>query len=126
MTKSLHGKVALITGGGRGIGSAVAKKLATAGCDVAVNYYNSSDLAEKLCEELCEMGVKALAIQGNVADPESVKDIFQQFSTHFSQLDFVVNNAASGVLKPALEMSVKHWRWCMDINALALVLISQQ
>lgn len=126
MTKSLHGKVALITGGGRGIGSAVAKKLAAAGCDVVVNYYNSSDMAEKLCDELREMGVKSLAIQGNVADPDSVKDIFQQFSSHFTQLDFVVNNAASGVLKPALDMSVKHWRWCMDINALALVLISQQ
>lgn len=124
--KSLHGKVALITGGARGIGSATAKKLAASGCDIALNYYNSSDLAEKLCEELREMGVNAQAIQGNVSDPSSVEEIFKQFNQHFSHLDILINNAASGVLKPALEMSVKHWRWCMEINALALVLVAQK
>lgn len=125
MKKSLHGKVALITGGGRGIGSAVARKLAAAGCDIVINYYNSSDLAEKLCDELREMGVKAIPIQGNVADPKSVEDLFKEMTQHYSHLDIVINNAASGVLKPALDMTVKHWRWCMEINALALVLLSQ-
>jgi len=126
MTKVLHGKVALITGGGRGIGSAVARKLAASGCNIVLNYYNSSDLAEKLCEELSVGGIKAIPIQGNVADPDSVDELFQQITQHFDHLDIIVNNAASGVLKPALEMSVKHWRWCMEINALALVLIAQR
>lgn len=126
MNKTLQGKVGLITGGGRGIGKTVAKKLAAAGCDIAINYFNSSDLAESLCNELRDSGVKAVAIQGNVADPDSVKELFKEFGQHFDRLDILVNNAASGVLKPALNMSLKHWRWCMEINALALVLVSQQ
>jgi enoyl-[acyl-carrier protein] reductase III len=119
--------VALITGGGRVIGSTVAKKLAAAGCHVAINYYNSSDLAEALCADLQkEFGVKAIPIQGNVSDPESVTQLFKEFNQHFDHLDLLINNAASGVLKPAMDMSVKHWRWCMEINALALVLVTQQ
>lgn len=124
--KSLQGKVALITGGGRGIGKAVAKKLAAAGCDIIINYFNSSDLAEALCQELIALGVKAFPIQANVSDPSSVEDLFKQLTQHFDHLDIVINNAASGVLKPALEMSVKHWRWCTEINALALVLLAQK
>lgn len=126
MKQPLQGKVALITGGGRGIGSAVAKKLAVAGCDIVVNYFNSSDLAEALCKELIELGVKAFPIQANVSDPSSVEELFKQITANFGHLDVIINNAASGVLKPALNMSVKHWRWCMEINALALVLLAQQ
>lgn len=126
MNKPLHGKVALITGGARGIGRAVAKKLAASGCDLIINYFNSSDLAEKLCAELREFGVQAHAFQANVADPSSVEDLFKQITQNYGHLDILINNAASGVLKPALNMSIKHWRWCMEINALALVLLSQQ
>lgn len=113
-------QVALITGGARGIGRATALKLAGAGCDVAVIYYNSSDEAALLVDEIKAMGRKAAAIQANVADHQSVKEMFQQFREHFSQLNFLISNAASGVLKPALKMSTKHWRWCMETNALAL------
>lgn len=125
MSKPLANKVAFITGGARGIGKAIAKKLASNGCNIVINYYNSSDLANELCEELRTYGVKAHAIQGNVADPASVKEMLQAFQEHFNQLDILVNNAASGVLKPALEMSLKHWRWCMETNALSLNLMLQ-
>ncbi|MBA2711713.1 MAG: enoyl-[acyl-carrier-protein] reductase FabL [Tatlockia sp.] len=113
-------KVALITGGARGIGKATALKLAKAGADVAIVYYNSSDEAESLVEEIKHLGSKAIAIQANVADHQSVKDMYVQFQEHFSHLDFLISNAASGVLKPALKMSTKHWRWCLETNALAL------
>lgn len=113
-------KVALITGGARGIGKATALKLAQAGCDIAVVYYNSSDEAQNLIQEIHRLGRKAIAIQANVADHQSVKQAFVQFREHFTRLDFLVSNAASGVLKPALKMSTKHWRWCMETNALAL------
>lgn len=125
ISKRLQNKIALITGGARGIGKAIAKKLASEGCDIAINYYNSSDLANELCDEIKAMGVKAYAFQGNVADPTSIKEMVQTFQQHYSHLDFLVNNAASGVLKPALEMSVKHWRWCMETNALSLNLMLQ-
>jgi len=120
MTSMFSNKVALITGGARGIGKATALKLAEAGADVAIVYYNSSDEAQDLVAEISKLGRKAVAIQANVADQASVKDMFVRFKEHFSQLNFLVSNAASGVLKPALKMSTKHWRWCLETNALAL------
>jgi len=126
MQRSLAGKIALVTGGSRGIGRAVAYKLATAGCDVAVNYYNSHDQADTLCAEIRAMGQRACVIQGNVGNPESVEEIFAEFRRHFDRLDILVSNAATGVLKPALEMSLKHWRWCLETNALAFTLLAQR
>ena len=120
MTQSLKGKTALITGGARGIGKATALKLARHGCDVAIVYFNSSDEAESLVQTIKELGQDAMAIQANVADHKSVKEMYQQFKTYFKQLDILVSNAASGVLKPASKMSTKHWRWCLETNALAL------
>ncbi|MCE0724874.1 MULTISPECIES: enoyl-[acyl-carrier-protein] reductase FabL [Legionella] len=120
MSLVFAGKVGLITGGARGIGKATALKLAQAGSDIAIVYYNSSDEAQALVEQLQTMGRKAIALQANVADHQSVKEMFTQFHEHFKRLDFLISNAASGVLKPALKMSTKHWRWCMETNALAL------
>lgn len=120
MSLQFDRKVALITGGARGIGRATALKLANAGADIAVIYYNSSDEADALVSEIQALGRKAVAIQANVADQQSVKDMFVIFREHFDHLDFLISNAASGVLKPALKMSTKHFRWCMETNALAL------
>ena len=126
MELPLAGKNALVTGASRGIGSAIARKLAESGCDVAVNYYNSHDLAESLCEEIRSYGRRAWALQANVADPGSVQELFEEFQKKCDRLDIVVSNAASGVLKPMAELSLKHWRWCMETNALALNLIAQR
>jgi enoyl-[acyl-carrier protein] reductase III len=122
----LAGAVALVSGASRGIGRAIALKLARSGCDLAAVYYNAHDQARTLCEEVAAMGRRAQAIQGNVASPDSVAEIFREFRAAFSRLDIVVSNAASGVLKPALEMTLKHWRWCLETNALALNLLAQQ
>ena len=113
-------KVALITGGARGIGRATALKLAKSGCDIAIVYYNSSDEANILVKEIQDLGRVAVAIQANVADHASVKAMFKIFRETFQRLDFLISNAASGVLKSALNMSTKHWRWCLETNALAL------
>jgi enoyl-[acyl-carrier protein] reductase III len=126
MANPLDGKIALVTGAARGIGRAIARKLAVAGCDVVVTYYNSHDEAESLCAEFHGMGRRACAIQANVADPASVADVFAEFGRQFDRLDILVSNAASGVLKPAMELTPKHWRWCMDTNALAFTLLAQR
>ncbi len=120
MNKVFTGKVALITGAARGIGKATALKLAHSGCDVAIVYYNSSDEAQALVEDITNLGSRALAIQADVADHQSVKELFIAFGHRFDRLDFLISNAASGVLKSALKMSTKHWRWCLETNALAL------
>ncbi len=125
MAGALDGKVALVTGAARGIGRAIARKLATAGCDVAVNYYNSHDEAEALCRELRAMGRRACALKASVGMPDSVDELFAELRKHFERVDILVSNAASGVLRPAMEMSLKHWRWCMETNALALTLLAQ-
>jgi enoyl-[acyl-carrier protein] reductase III len=123
---SLAGKVALVTGAARGIGRATARKLAVEGCDVAVNYYNSADAAEALCGEIRAAGRRAFAIQGSVGIPDSVDEMFAELGKHFERLDIIVSNAASGVLKPTVEMTLKHWRWCLETNALALNLLVQR
>ena len=126
MAGTLAGKVALVTGAARGIGRATARKLAAEGCDVAVNYYNSADAAEALCGEIRALGRRAVAIPGSVGIPDSVDEIFAEFGKHFDRVDILVSNAASGVLKPAVDMTLKHWRWCLETNALALNLLTQR
>lgn len=113
-------KVALVTGGARGIGRATALKLAQHGADIAIVYYNSSDEASQLAKDIEALGRRAMIIQANVADQQSVKEMFVTFQSQFDRLDFLISNAASGVLKPAMKMSTKHWRWCLETNALAL------
>ena len=127
MPEPLAHKTALVTGATRGIGRAIARKLATAGCDVVVNYYNSHEQAEALCAEIHAMGRRAWAVKASVGIPESVDELFEELDKErISQIDIIVSNAASGVLKPALEMTIKHWRWCLETNALALNLLAQR
>jgi enoyl-[acyl-carrier protein] reductase III len=126
MPEPLAGKVALVTGAARGIGRAIARKLAGAGCDLVANYYNSYAEAESLCAEARALGRRAYAIKASVGIPESLDELFEEFRTRFERVDILVSNAASGVLRPALEMSLKHWRWCMETNALALNLLAQR
>jgi enoyl-[acyl-carrier protein] reductase III len=126
MSQTLEHKTALVTGGSRGIGRAVALKLGQAGCDVALLYHNSHEEAESVCASLRGMGRRALAIQADVGDPASVAEAFAGFRQQFDRVDIVVSNAAIGVLRPALELTQKHWRRCLETNALALNLLAQQ
>ena len=125
MAGSLSGKIAFVTGGARGIGRAVALKLATAGCDVAIAYHNSHEEAEAVCNSIRARGRRALATQADVSDPASVAEAFAEFRKEFDRVDIVISNAAIGVLKPAMELSLKHFRRCMETNALALNSLAQ-
>jgi enoyl-[acyl-carrier protein] reductase III len=126
MNEQLAGKSAFVTGGSRGIGRAIALKLAQTGCDVGIAYHNSHEEAESLCDSIRKFGRKAYAVQANVSEPESIEEAFQTLRQHFDRLDIVISNAAIGVLKPAMELTLKHWRRCMETNALALNLLAQQ
>ena len=114
-----------MTGGARGIGRAIALKLAAAGCDVAIIYHNSHEEAEAVCAAVRQLGRRALAAQADVSDAASVAEAFAEFRKEFDRVDIVISNAAIGVLRPALEMNVKHWRRCVETNALALNTLAQ-
>jgi enoyl-[acyl-carrier protein] reductase III len=126
MSEPLAGRVAFVTGATRGIGRAIALKLAAAGCDVALIYHNSHEEAQAVCSAIRARGRRALAMQADVSDPGSVAEAFTTFRQQFDQVDIVVSNAAIGVLRPALELTLKHWRRCLETNALALALLAQQ
>ncbi|MGW8161991.1 MAG: enoyl-[acyl-carrier-protein] reductase FabL [Desulfobulbales bacterium] len=122
----LDGKVALITGGSRGIGRAIALKFAQNNIHVVVNYVRHRRDAESTAQEIENCGVKCFIVKANVADDADVKAMFDLIAKEFGTLNFMVSNATSGVLKPALELSSRHWNWAMDINARALLSLARE
>ncbi len=112
----LAGKTALVTGGSRGIGREIALELARRGADVAINYFRNSAPARETIAELEQFGRRAIAVKANVAEPERVTELFEQVGHAFGGLDILVNNAASGVQKPAIDLEPRHWDWTMNIN----------
>jgi len=94
----LKGKVALITGGSRGIGKATALRFATEGADIAVNFVNDSEAAKTLCATISEQGRRAIAIQADVSEAEEVERMTAETLQAFDRIDILVNNA--GIFSP--------------------------
>jgi len=124
--KPLKGKVALITGGSRGIGRAITLKLAGEGADVIINFFRKKSTAESTAQEARAKGVKAHIIKANVGEPEQITSMFDEIESQFGRLDILVNNAASGVARSALDLDDRGWDWTMDINARAFLLCAQR
>ncbi len=122
----MSNKVALITGSSRGVGKATALALAKEGYDIVVNYARSKKAALKTVEEIEKIGRKASLIRANVGDVEKVRSMFQQIDDEFGRLDVFINNAASGVLRPVMELEESHWDWTMNINSKALLFCAQE
>jgi len=122
----LKGKVALVTGSSRGIGRAIALKLAQEGADVIVNYFRRREAAEQTVKEIEKLGVRSRPIKANVGDPEKIDEMFDAVRNDFGRLDILVNNAASGLPRSILEIDSKVWEWTMDINARAFLLCAQR
>jgi 3-oxoacyl-[acyl-carrier protein] reductase len=93
----LRGKVALVTGGSRGLGAAIATKLAELGADVAISYVASADRAQAVVAELETAGVRSLAVQSDQADPKAAKALVERVIDHFGRLDILIGNAAVAV-----------------------------
>ncbi|AHM56488.1 3-oxoacyl-[acyl-carrier-protein] reductase FabG [Peptoclostridium acidaminophilum DSM 3953] len=110
----LKGKVAVVTGGSRGIGSAIALKLAAAGADIAINYSGSEDRARLLKEEIEKMGARAIIGKADVSSTEDVKAFFELVMNEFGRIDVLVNNA--GITKDALIIKMNEEDWDSVIN----------
>ena len=98
-------KTALVTGASRGIGRAIAVRLAKDGCDVAVIYAGNKEAAEETCRMIEENGAKSLAVCCDVSDPQQCKDAVKQVMDTFGSIDVLVNNA--GITRDALVLSMK-------------------
>jgi enoyl-[acyl-carrier protein] reductase III len=122
---NLQGKTALVTGGSRGIGRAIALRLAESGVNVVVNYVRHRRDAEETAAMIEGNGVECLLVKANVANDDDVQAMCDKIKEKYGKLHFLVSNAASGVLKPALELSSRHWNWAMDINARALLTLAR-
>ena len=121
----LEGKVALVTGGSRGIGRAIALELANEGADVIINYLRHRTAAQNTAEEIRQKGRQAHIIRANVGEPEKIESMFAEIADKFGHLDILVNNAASGVARKAMDLDERGWAWTMDINARAFLLCAQ-
>jgi enoyl-[acyl-carrier protein] reductase III len=123
---SFEGKLALVTGAGRGIGRAIALKLASQGADIIVNFFRHREAAQQTAKDIEALGVKAEAIRANVGEPAKIDEMFDMIGNKFGHLDILINNAASGVGRPVMDIDVKAWEWTMDINARACLLCAQR
>jgi enoyl-[acyl-carrier protein] reductase III len=119
-------KVALVTGGSRGIGRQIALQLAERGYDVVINYFRNKKAAEEAEQLIRARGADVLCVKANVGDPQKIELLFEQIEARFGRLDVLINNAASGVLKPLMELEEHHWDWTMNINAKSLLFAAQQ
>jgi len=112
---SLKGKVALVTGGNRGLGRAIALALAEAGANVAIVSRTGEGLTDA-AEEIRALGAQSLSLTGDVAVPSEVKRIVKAVVDRFGRLDVLVNAAGVNRRIPSLEVSESDWNWILGVN----------
>jgi acetoacetyl-CoA reductase/3-oxoacyl-[acyl-carrier protein] reductase len=114
--RTLEGRVALVTGGTRGIGEAISKSLATQGAVIAAGYGRDRDRAEAFRKELEGDGVTASVYQGNIGSPEDCRRTVKEVIEGHGRLDILVNNAGITADKPALKMEDDEWNKVLGVN----------
>jgi 3-oxoacyl-[acyl-carrier protein] reductase len=123
--KDLANRVALVTGGSRGIGAAVAIALAKAGADVAVNYRERADAANAVCSEITGIGRKATAFQADVSVAADVKRMVADVEAHIGRIDILVNNAAIAHPRKLEEITETEWNDVLAVNLKSVFLVTQ-
>jgi 3-oxoacyl-[acyl-carrier protein] reductase len=123
--QKLAGKVAVVTGGSRGIGAAIVKRLAAEGAKVAFTYARDAGAAASVVKEIERNGGKAVAIQADAADAAAVKTAVDKAASTFGQLDILVNNAGTAIPKPFEEATLEEIDRVIDINIRGVYVATQ-
>src|SRR2546425_1875994 len=123
--QKVAGKVAVVTGGSRGIGAAIAKRLAADGASVAITYTQGADAAASVVKEIERAGGKAIAIQADAADADAVKAAIEKTVATFGGLDVLVNNAGTAIPKPFEETTLEEMNRLIDINVRGVFVATQ-
>jgi 3-oxoacyl-[acyl-carrier protein] reductase len=125
MNRKLEGKIALITGGSRGIGAAIAKRLAADGAKVAITYTKGADAAASVVKEIERAGGKAIAIQADAIDADAGKAAVEKTVATFGRLDVLVNNAGTAIPKTFEETTLEEMDRVLDINVRGVFIATQ-
>jgi 3-oxoacyl-[acyl-carrier protein] reductase len=123
--ENLAGKIALVTGGGRGIGRAVSLALARAGCDVAVNYRERRDDAESAVREIQKLGRRAIAIQADVSQGADVTELVHTVESQLGPIEVLINNAGKILIQPIEQMTEASWNDMLTSNLTSCFLMTQ-
>jgi 3-oxoacyl-[acyl-carrier protein] reductase len=122
---TLKGKVVLVTGASRGIGAAIAKRLATDGADVAITYAKDAEAAKAVVKAVEGIGRKALAVQADAADPAAVRAAVEETVKAFGRIDILVNNAGTAIPKPFEESTLEEMDRMININFRGVLIATQ-
>src|SRR5690242_9147886 len=121
----MRGRVALVTGGSRGIGQAIAVKLAEVGIDVDIGYEKNQAKAEEVVQHITALGRRAMAIGTDLRDPQQIAALVQSTKDAFGRIDILVNNAAIGPQRSLEAITVEEWDQVMEVNLRSSFLLSQ-
>src|SRR5216683_1091774 len=125
MSQTLEGKIALVTGGSRGIGAAIAKRLAADGANVAITYTKGADAAASVVKEIERGGRKAIAIQADATDAGAVEAAVERTVATFGRLDVLVNNAGTAIPKTFEETTLEELNRLIDVNIRGTLVATQ-
>jgi 3-oxoacyl-[acyl-carrier protein] reductase len=122
----LTGKVALVTGGSRGIGAGIARRLATDGAKVVVNYASRADAAEQVVADIRSKSGEAIALQADMGDLDAVRRLFAETKAHYGRLDILVNNAAIAEFLPLDALTPEHIERHFAVNVYGPIFAMQE
>ncbi|MBA2369820.1 MAG: SDR family NAD(P)-dependent oxidoreductase [Candidatus Protochlamydia sp.] len=125
MSKKLIGKVAIVTGGSKGIGASIAEELAKEGASVVINYSSSNEEADRVVRNIKRSGGNSIAIQANITNQKEIDHLFSETERVFGKLDILVNNAGFYEFAPLEKITIENFHKHFNLNVLGLLLACQ-